>query len=150
MKKTVFDAEARASLLARMEGVPADRRPLWGKMDAPRMLCHVSDAVRVALGDIPATAKGKSAFANPLVRWLAIYVIPWPRGKMETAAEMLSSTPTNRDADLAAFRALLDRIGARGAGGEWPAHPLFGRMPGKIWGDLTYRHIDYHLGQFGA
>jgi len=150
MKKTVFDAEARASLVARMEAVPVDRGPLWGKMDAPRMLCHVSDAVRVALGDITAASKGKSPFANPLVRFLAIYVLPWPRGKMETAVEMLTSSPTERDADLAAFRTLLDRIGARGAGGAWPAHPLFGRMPGKTWGDLTYRHVDYHLRQFGA
>lgn len=150
MKKTVFDPEARASLISRMEGLPADRKPLWGKMNAPRMLCHVSDAVRVALGDITVTSKGKSAFANPLVRFLAIYVLPWPKGKMDTAVEMLTSSPTDRDADLASFRALLDRIGARGPGGSWPAHPLFGRMSGKTWGDLTYRHLDYHLRQFGA
>jgi hypothetical protein len=150
MKKTVFDPEARASLVARMESVTPDRVPGWGKLNAPRMVCHLNDAVRVALGEIPARSKGKGAFTNPLVRWLAIYVLPWPKGKMETAPEMLTSVPTEWRADLTTFRELLARIGERGPGGEWGPHPLFGKMPGKVWGDLVYRHIDYHLGQFGA
>src|SRR5215216_4433763 len=79
MRKTIFDPEARASLLARMERVPPDRAPRWGKMNAPRMLCHVSDALRSALGDLPARSKGKKLFTNPLVRWLMIYVVPWPK-----------------------------------------------------------------------
>jgi hypothetical protein len=30
------------------------------------------------------------------------------------------------------------------------AHPMFGRMSGRLWSQLTYRHFDHHLTQFGA
>jgi hypothetical protein len=148
--KNIFDPAVRAELVERMGRVPPDRKPLWGKMDAPRMLCHVTDALRVAVGDIPARSKGKKAFANPVVRWLLIYALPWPRGKAQTAPEMLTTKPESWDGDMAAFRTLLERAGAVGPGGSWAEHPLFGNISGKTWGDLAYRHLDHHLRQFGA
>ncbi|HEX8695855.1 MAG TPA: DUF1569 domain-containing protein [Longimicrobium sp.] len=149
MKKTIFDPEARASLLARMERIPPDRAPAWGKMSAPQMLCHVSDALRSALGDLPVRSKGKKLFTHPVMRWLLIYVLPWPKGA-PTAPELLTTGPAEWRADLAAFRELAERMAARDPGGAWPAHPLFGALSGKAWGDLTYRHLDHHLRQFGG
>ena len=29
-------------------------------------------------------------------------------------------------------------------------HPFFGAMPLEQWGEGAYKHLDYHLGQFGA
>lgn len=148
--KTIFDPAARASLARRMERVAPDGRPRWGRMSAPQMLCHVSDALRMAVGDLPVKSKGKMMLANPVVRWLAIYVLPWPKGKTRTAPEMLTAQPTEWAADLATFRALLERAGAKPADGPWPVHPLFGDINGKTWGALSYRHLDHHLTQFGA
>ncbi len=36
------------------------------------------------------------------------------------------------------------------AGGAWPVSPVFGRISGRSWGVMLYRHLDYHLGQFGV
>lgn len=148
--KTVFDPAVRAEVVERMGRIPPDRRPLFGKMSAPQMVCHVSDALRVSLGEIPTRSKGKKVFTNPVVRWLLIHVLPWPKGKTQTAREMLTAQPTDWAADLGTFRALLERMGSRGPGGAWPPHPLFGNLSGKMWGHLTYRHLDHHLGQFGV
>jgi hypothetical protein len=30
-----------------------------------------------------------------------------------------------------------------------PEHPAFGRLSGRAWGALVYRHMDHHLRQFG-
>lgn len=148
--KSVFDPAARAALAARMERIPPDRAPLWGRLTAPKMLCHVSDSLRAALGELPVTSKGKAFFANPAVRWLLIHALPWPKGKTQTAPEMLTAQPTEWAADLATFRELLERAGTRDPGGTWPEHPLFGDLSGRTWGALMHRHVDHHLRQFGV
>jgi hypothetical protein len=146
--KTLFDSGARAELLRRMESIPPDRRPLWGKMSTGQMLAHVNASLAMATGELPTEPK-KSPLANPLMRWLVIYVMPWPKGT-PTAPELLATPPGEWAADLVQFRAQLERAGARSPGGDWPRHPVFGQMKGKHWGVLVHKHLDHHLRQFGA
>ena len=113
------------------------------------MLCHVADQMRVALGDIPAEAKQTILRFKP-VRWLFVDLLPWPKGKIPTAPEMQSSRPTTWDADLAAALALIERFPTHTPTGPWPLHPAFGALTGPEWADLSARHIDYHLQQFGG
>ncbi|HEX9936735.1 MAG TPA: DUF1569 domain-containing protein [Longimicrobium sp.] len=147
-KKTVFDPAAREELRRRMERVRPETRPLWGKMNAPQMLAHLNSALMMGLGELETVPK-RSPLANPLMRWLVIYALPWPRGT-PTAPELLAAPTGDWDAELARFRDLLDRTGTRPPAGEWPRHPAFDVMTGKQWGDLTYRHVDHHLRQFGV
>src|SRR6266566_312687 len=32
----------------------------------------------------------------------------------------------------------------------WPEHPLFGKLSGKDWAALSYKHLNHHLRQFGC
>lgn len=146
MAMTLFERATREGLLRRMETVASDRRPLWGKMNAGQMLAHVNAALAMATGELK-TAPKKSPLANPLGRWLVIYVMKWPQGT-PTAPELLAVEPAEWAADLERFRELLEAAGTHA--GEWPRHPAFGRMTGKQWGDLGYKHLDHHLRQFGA
>ena len=50
--KTLFDAKVHVEILERFGGVSPDRRPLWGRMNASRMVAHLSDQLRMGLGDI--------------------------------------------------------------------------------------------------
>ncbi len=46
---------------------------------------------------------------------------------------------------------LIDRFVARGSDAAGNAtHSFFGRLSGKEWGELMYKHIDHHLQQFGV
>ncbi|HSE32362.1 MAG TPA: DUF1569 domain-containing protein [Pyrinomonadaceae bacterium] len=45
---------------------------------------------------------------------------------------------------------LVDRFVALGPAGEWPEHPMFGRMTGKYWGFFCHKHFNHHLSQFGV
>ncbi|HEX2204125.1 MAG TPA: DUF1569 domain-containing protein [Longimicrobium sp.] len=147
--KTVFDAGMRGTLLERFGRITPERRPLWGAMDAPRMVAHLNDALRMGLGELPTEPVGNAILRNPLVSWLLINVLPWPKGT-PTAPELLAAPPGAWDADTRVFRELLERVGAAGPRAGWPAHPIFGRLSGKRWGELVYRHVDHHLRQFGA
>ena len=146
--RSVFDPAARAELVRRMETVTPERRPRWGKMKAEQMLAHVNAGMEMATGDRPTKPKF-SPFAHPLGRWLAIYKMPWPKGA-PTAPELLVPPSGSWDEQLSRFRELLEQVGALSGRTEWPRHPAFGRLTTKQWGDLSYRHTDHHLQQFGA
>ena len=89
MARTIFAAADLNALLERLNRLTPDAKALWGKMTAPQMICHVSDSIRVCVGELPAEFK-RTPLANPVVRWLMAYVVPFPKGKAETAPEMLT------------------------------------------------------------
>jgi hypothetical protein len=147
-QKTMFDRAAREELRRRMESIQPERPPLWGKMNSGQMLAHVNASLAMATGELPTKPKN-TPMANPLVRWLVIYVMPWPKGT-PTAPELLATPPGEWAADLVEFRDLLERAGTRSPDGDWPRHPAFGQMKGKHWGVLVYKHLDHHLRQFAV
>jgi hypothetical protein len=112
------------------------------------MLAHVNASLRMALGELPCAPK-KSPLTNPFLRWLVINVLPWPRGT-PTAPELLATAPAEWNAEVAAFADLLERLGARSGSATWPRHPVFGQLGAKLWGNLSFRHTDHHLRQFGV
>ena len=145
--RTLLDQEDRALILQRLGRVGSDAKPAWGSLSAPRMLCHVADQMRVALGDVP--AKPVHTFASrTLVKFIVINTgFEPPRGKIKTAPEMLTSQPTSREADLAACVALAERVG-RGTASA--VHPAFGPLSPREWGRLCWKHLNHHLVQFGV
>jgi hypothetical protein len=146
---TLFDPGARAALQVRVDRLVPELPRRWGRMSAHHMVCHVSDQLRVALGDLPTEAR-PMFLRNRALRELFVHWLPWPKGKVQTTPEMLSSRPGEWARDVAELRALLDRFAARAPDGTWAAHPAFGAMSGREWGRLCHKHLDYHLQQFGT
>jgi Protein of unknown function (DUF1569) len=149
-RKSLFDAAAEAEIRARLARLEPDAAARWGRFDAPRMLCHLSDAFRISLGDVPATPVRMVLRFSP-VRRLFVHTLPWPKGKLPTGPEFLATQPASWAADVAAFDALLARAVERGRSARpaWATHPAFGDMPNREWGWLFQRHIDHHFRQFG-
>jgi hypothetical protein len=149
LARTIFAATDRDALLERLSRLTADATARWGKMTAPQMICHLSDSVRVITGEIPAEFKN-GPLANPAVRWLLAYVVPFPKGKAETAPEMLITRPTDWQADLSIACEQLRAAAQQGPNGMWARHPAFGDVSGRMYGVFTYKHFDHHLRQFGV
>src|SRR5262245_15337024 len=144
---TLLDPKDRAALVERLRRVRPDARPAWGRLDAPRMLCHVADTLRIALGDLPCKPT-HNVVTRTLVKALVVNTrLKAPRGKIETAPEMLTARPTSWDADLAACVALLERVGT---GQASAVHPAFGPLTPEEWGRMSWKHTDHHLVQFGV
>lgn len=145
---TLFDPAAADGIRRRLDRLTPDGRPRWGTMSAGRMVAHVSDQLRVALGDLPCEPR-PGPMNNPLVRRLVIYVFPWPKGS-PTAPELLTTSAGDWAADVAALRSLIDRFTAAGPAGRLAPHPSLGPLTGRMWGVLAWRHLDHHLRQFGV
>src|SRR5215470_2552027 len=123
----------RERLLERLRRVPHDAKPLWGKLDAPRMLCHTADVMRIALGELPSKPE-HSFFSRTIGKFMVVNTgLQAPRGKIETAPEMMTSKPNSWDADLAACVDLVERVGR---GSPTAVHPAFGPLSPDEWGRM--------------
>jgi hypothetical protein len=144
---TLLDSAERAALLRRLHQLQPDSRPKWGRLTAPAMVCHLADACRVGLGDVPAK-RVDTLPRRTLLKWLVVYSpLAPPPGKIETAPEMLTSAPTTWAEDVATVERLVERMAATPVAA---AHPFFGPLSRGGWGRLSWKHLDHHLRQFGC
>lgn len=144
---TLLAERDREVMLRRLGSLTPQHQRRWGKMTVHQMLCHVSDQLRVALGDLPCRPYG-SAVTGQMMRWVAIHTpMPWPKGKVQTAPEMLTAKPTAWDGDVRSCEALMRRFSS-----ERPnsVHPRFGRLTSREWAILAAKHLDHHFTQFGV
>lgn len=146
--KTLFDEHARNAILSRFDRVTAESRPVWGKMNAEKMLMHLVASMRMAVGELSVKSKNLPIRYPPL-RQLFVYWLPWPKGS-PTAPELLASDPATVDESKRELVRLLKAFSELGSRPDWPQHPAFGNLGRKGWGVLTWRHCDHHLRQFGA
>lgn len=145
---SLANANDRKALEARIEKLTPDTRPAWGTLTAQRMLCHLTDQMRVGLGEIESRDRS-NLLTRTIVKWLVLrFGIPRPKGKkLETAREMLSTEPTDWQADKASLMATMERLASTETAAP---HPLFGAMSHRQWCILGAVHIEYHLRQFGV
>jgi len=146
MAKSMFQAAARQELQLRLARLAPGTTARWGNMNAPKMVVHLADALKMALGELPAKQRW-TPLRIPLLKELVIYVLPWPRGA-PTAPELLARAPAAWNGDVATLAALIEKFSARTAAGAWPAHPAFGPLSGRAWGALAYKHCNHHFRQF--
>ena len=146
---SIYNAQDRAALLARLDGVTPSSSAAWGRMNAGQMVAHLIQSLRMALGEVECAPKG-GPLSFPPLRWLVVHLLPFPKG-VPSSPELLRRTPSAElESDRDTLRALLERFAANGPGATFPRHPAFGVMKGRQWGILVYRHTDHHLRQFGV
>ena len=151
--KTLARERWKAEIISRLRSVRPDSTRRWGRMTAHQMICHLSDACRMALGQ-KTVSETALPLPRPLVKWIALYLpLRWRAGNMtrpEIDQHCDGTRPTGFAADLAEVEALLELMATRGADFTWPTHPVFGRMSRAAWLRWAYLHTDHHLRQFGA
>ena len=146
--KSIWQDEDRGAINDRVAGLAWDRRAEWGKFTAPKMICHLAESLKMAMGDLQVAPKHLPIRYPPL-KQLIIYAAPFPKGA-PTAPELLAREPREWATDVADVQALLARAGSARTTDTWPEHPAFGKLSRRAWGVLIYRHMDHHLRQFGA
>jgi hypothetical protein len=146
--KSIWQDETRRELSDRVGAAVWDRRAEWGKFSAPKMVCHLADSLKMAMGDLKVPTKRLPIRYPPLKQFI-IYLAPFPRSA-PTAPELLVRAPREWANDIADVQDLLARAGSARTTATWPEHPAFGKLSKRAWGVLIYRHMDHHLRQFGA
>jgi len=147
--KSMWNAQDRRELQERLVRVKPDGSARkWGRMTAPEMLAHLTDAYRMALGELRCEPK-KLPLRYPPLKQLVVYWMKWPEGA-PTAPELVGRVGLSWSGETADLIGLIDRFGRLPADFTWPEHPAFGKLSRRAWGRLVYRHTDHHLRQFGV
>ena len=147
---SIFRAEDRAVLVARIRGLAPDAKRGWGKMDVAQMAAHCQVPLRVALGDQRLKRGLIGVLFGSLAKKSLMKDQPFKRGLPTDKAFVV------RDArELAVERerlaALVERLGAGGTAAlTTEPHPFFGALTPAEWDLLMWKHLDHHLRQFGA
>jgi hypothetical protein len=151
--KTLGNERDRTEIARRLTTIRPDARPLWGKMSAHQMVCHLSDSFRIALGRKSAR-DASGVLQRTVVKWIALYLpVRWPTELVtvpEIDQQIGGTPPVQFAADLAQVSELLELFTARERDRESPRHPIFGNMSRAAWLRWGYLHTDHHLRQFGA
>jgi hypothetical protein len=152
--RTLARPKDKAEILRRLRTVRPDSARRFGRMSAPQMICHLSDAFRVVTGEKEASP-ATSLLHRTIVKWFALYVpIRWPAGfrtRPEIDQHIGGTRPGDFAADVAQLETLVEVIvnaPPRTFAGQ--PHPVFGRMSDASWLRWGYLHMDHHLRQFGV
>jgi hypothetical protein len=146
---SLADPAARDAAIARLHRFRPDAVRRWGEMESVQVMPHLADAIRRALGRIPAGPMPRRLRAFVL-RSLFVHHLPWPKEKIKSSPGAFSTTATTWEGDQQLLIDLIQEFSATPNEGLAPYHPAFGPMTPHDWGVLMYRHVDHHLRQFGS
>jgi hypothetical protein len=146
--RTLLAEADRNDVLARLGRLQAGP-PRWGRMSTDQMLCHVAEALRMALGELSLPSSNKPLFRTRVVKYLIFSVFPFPKSA-PTAPGLVATATLGFDAERARVVALVGRFAGLPDSGPGPEHPLFGPLSWPEWGQSQHKHLDHHLRQFGA
>ena len=145
---SMFDAVTRQRFRRRIDKLTPQSERRWGTMSSQKMVCHLGDQLRLALGELDARPMPGPMRYAPM-RWIAIYVVRWPHG-FKGPPEAFTTQAGEWVRDVSALNSLLEQFAGRSHQRDWPEHPVFGKMSGPLWAHLTCKHFDHHLRQFGV
>lgn len=147
--KSLFHPADRDEILARLGRLRPESTRQWGKMDAAQMLGHCAQALETGTGVRPMKQAFLGKILMPFIRSMVLGPKPFSKNS-PTDPTFVASGERDFSAERTRLLGLIQRMVERGeAAAANETHPFFGRMTGAEWGELTYKHLDHHLRQFG-
>ncbi|HYC58217.1 MAG TPA: hypothetical protein VEK79_01495 [Thermoanaerobaculia bacterium] len=140
--KSLFDPADREAIVARINTLGPDAVRQWGTMDSGQMLCHCSRAIETATGDRPMKQKLLGKILMPFIRSAVFGEKPFGKNG-PTDPTFVVTDPRDLATERARLLNLIAKFAERGqekAGHQ--THGFFGKMTGREWGELMYKHID--------
>jgi len=121
-------------------------------MSVGEMVCHLAEAYRHCMGELPANPVD-TWFTRGVLKPLALWApFPWPHGyptRPEVDPQRAGRKPAEFEQDRAQVAVQMDRFMAAVAGGRMARHAIFGAMTAPEWLRWGWLHADHHLRQFG-
>ena len=146
---TFFNTGAYQHFVERINKLSATSTPIWGQMNVAQMLHHLDLAIGCGI-NYHRLADESNPLSRTIVKWVVLYVLPRFLHNLPTGKTITVSDPKVFAEEKNSLLKMLADMQQRGENSEFGLHPLFGKMNGKEWGILAYKHIDHHLRQFGV
>ncbi len=151
--KNILDLSTQSEIKGRITSLNDKSIRLWGKMSVNEMICHCSDQVKMAVGEIPTKYVG-NFFLKTFVKHLILLGMPAPKGKVETVPELKQGVkgtiPITIEQDKETLLSFIQTFKDKIDKSTNVIHPAFGKLTTEQWARLCYIHLDHHLKQFSA
>ncbi len=138
------------AITARLGALRPESPARWGTMTAGEMVVHCADQIRVCRGEKAITSMRIPKLLRPLLRWVFVTRKKAFKPGMKTLKELDARGGMTPITTFENDRQTLLQMVAQGSGQRTVDHPLFGKLSGDEAEDLSRRHLDYHLRQFGV
>jgi hypothetical protein len=146
-----FDHDFVDEVVARLEKIPADAKPLWGTLNRDRLVAHLIGVVRYSMGRLGTMPDAGNWFTKRVLAPLVMNgIVPIKKNVKLRGAARPPQTATPED--LETLHALLEEYLQLVQADELtpPPHPFFGDIGVDGWAKMHVAHFKHHLKQFGA
>ena len=147
----IFTKEETEIVVARVNKLNAETKPLWGKMSVDQMLAHCSVSYEMAFENKhPKPGAFLRLMLKLFVKKAVVTEKPYPKSS-RTAPAFLITDHRNFEAEKTKLINYLRKTAEAGEQYFDGKESLsFGKLTVTEWNNLFYKHIDHHLKQFGA
>jgi hypothetical protein len=149
--KSLFEATTVKEVKERISRLGPGSERQWGTMTAAQALAHCSGAMEWAVGDSRPKQMLIGRIIGRMIKGKVLQEGEPMRRNSPTAKTLIVRDDRDLEAEQRRLIALIDRFAAGGAKGcTTHPHTFFGPLKPDEWANLMYKHLDHHLGQFGA
>lgn len=152
MIKDLFNPKVASEVIARIQTLRCDAKPLWGKMSVDQMLahCNVTYAFTYQTEQFKKPNPFFKFILKAFVKPMVVSEKPYPKSS-RTANEFIITGTKDFEAEKKLLIANIEKTQQLGfAYFDGKENFSFGKMTGQEWNNLFYKHLDHHLAQFGV
>ncbi|MBL8209304.1 MAG: DUF1569 domain-containing protein [Bryobacterales bacterium] len=149
--KSLFQESAAAEITARVAALRAESVRQWGRMSPGQAAAHCAAAMEMATGDKKLPRVWFGYLFGGIAKGMVLGNDRPMKKNAPTARELRFDDSRNVEAEKKRLTELVARFAKGGAAGcTTHPHPFFGALTPEEWAELTYKHLDHHLRQFGV
>ena len=148
--KNIFQTETTEELIQRLNQLTETTPPVWGSMDAAKMLAHCNVTYEMAFEDKHPVAKGFKRFMlKKFVKPIVVGDKPYKKNSPTAPAFQIKSEK-NFQGEKARLENYLRKTQSIGKDAfEGKESNSFGKLTADEWNTMFYKHLDHHFSQFG-
>jgi len=139
--------DEKNGFIKRVESVEQTDKAKFGQMNVNQMICHCTDQLRMAFGEVEGLRIQKIDFAALKEKMAKGETVPTVDGLDQLAGE--GTKPAAFENDKMTLIAYIEKFFDSGDEAPFHFHPYFGEMNKEKWNRLVLHHLNHHLAQFG-
>ena len=145
-----FQPTVTEEILARIEKLTPDTKPLWGKMTVAQMLAHNYYSFEAATGKVVVPRSLLGRIIGQFVRDSFLSNMPLSKNS-PTMPRLIVKDERDFDVEKQKLISIVKEFSSGGPEKVTQApHSFFGHFTPEEWSRQMYKHLDHHLQQFGV
>jgi hypothetical protein len=149
--KNIFDTQVCDEVITRINSLESSAKPIWGKMDAAKMMAHCNVTYEQVFENIHSKPPAILKFILKLmVKGTVVNDKPYKKNS-STAPAFIIKSDKDFEAEKSRLTNYIQKTLKLGSDHfEGKESLSFGPLTSKEWNNLFYKHLDHHLRQFGV